>query len=190
MPADASEADPRDTVPEAWQHLDVRRLTRTLRERDLQPSDLDHGSWRTLVELLTLRVQSAGDQGLTLDEWDACGAVHVATLTAAVGSGAYPPIEGVVRRLWLTARVLDVTRAPCAGAPLRDPVAAVDLALGELPGDVGAAARDAARWRDLPREQALRLRHMKVVLRPALGIAADWGDHRLDAWVAVFPTLP
>jgi hypothetical protein len=154
---------------------------------------VSHGDWRSVVELLTLRITEAApaldDAGLR-DALD----LYESVLDRSELAGAYSRHEAVARRLNLSSALLrKVTSREDAG--LLDPAAIADLVLRELPLPLDDAESKARHWRELDRTEILRLRKAKNLLTPALAALRHATpnapiDARLEPWEALLPHLP
>lgn len=173
-----------------WSTLpDAPSLVRCIEDSPAEVSTLSEGQWRSLVELVTHRVQTECS-GFGAEDWRRCGDAYVGLLARAVAAGAYSPHEALVRRLNLTAVCLRDGSVAGGRTALQDAELAVTLAVDALPDDVPAVLVAATRWRDLPRTEILRLRRVKNVLTPTLAIAARSADRRVEPWKAVYDELP
>jgi hypothetical protein len=166
--------------------LDRQSLLRTLQERPLAASDLDAPHWRTMVELVTQRIQSSTEPL----EWIAWSPVVVDLLARSVEAGAYARHQALIRRLNLTSLALECTDRPDEAVALLGLRGAIDLVLEALPTDLDAVASAATGWTSLPNAEIAVLRGVKNLLTPALRICGRWGDPRLDGWRVIYPTLP
>lgn len=169
--------------------LNLLDLVRTLGEQPFASMDLAVATWGSVVELVTQRIQIEG-ASLGPTEWVRCSATYLDLLAHATRAGTYSRDEALIRRLHLTGFALESARQTDVDVVLLDPHGGIDSALEVLPSDVAATASAAAQWRDLAREDVLRLRRIKNLLTPALILARRWGDARLDDWSTVYPSLP
>ena len=127
------------------------------------------------------------------DEWAECCAAVSYVLTAAVASGAIDDHEAALRRLYLTAALLQ--RVPPRGdMEILDPNRAIDLFFSSVTVAEDHARRASAEWRSLDIHDIRRLRRAKNLVKPALLIADATGrsdiERRLAAWRETLPLLP
>ena len=152
------------------------------------PSGLAPHEWLWLVGALATRAIREAET-LAGDDWPAASRAILLALGKAESAGGIDRPEYVVRRLNLTAALLDRVGAD-PGVPIRDPRAALALLFDNLPVSPAEAGRLAPRWRELPAPEILRLRIAKNLLTPGRAIGAHAPDPRVDAWSEVYPSLP
>jgi hypothetical protein len=176
------------TAPYELAALDVRELVAALPGRLPGPESLEPQEWLYVIGMLATRIIEAAER-LGPDDWTAASRAELHALATAESAGAIDHTEHVVRRLNLTAALLDRVAADQEVA-IRNPREALALLFDELPASVEEARRLASHWRDLERAEILRLRIAKNLLTPALAINKRVRDPRLDVWAEVFPLLP
>jgi hypothetical protein len=168
--------------------LDLRVLVATLPERLHLSSCLEPDEWLWLVGMLATRTV-AESADLRPEEWPAYSRANLYALRSAEIAGGIDHREYVMRRLNLTAALLDRV-APDREVEILSPEDAFALVLDNLPMSLEEAFRTAPQWRELEIDQIRRLRTVKNMLTPALAINARHNDTRISAWEPVLPMLP
>jgi hypothetical protein len=163
--------------------LDVRELAAVLPE----PSSLAPHEWLSLASALATKIIEEGGR-FGPDEWAAASRAELRALAAAEAAGGIDEREHLIRRINLTAALLD--RVGADDLPIRNPQAALQLVFDHLPVSLDDARRLAPRWRELAISDIRRLRNAKNLLTPALMINRHARDPRVDAWSEVYPQLP
>jgi hypothetical protein len=167
-----------------------RDAVRAALSKALDEHAIRRGDWRAVVELYTAKIteqsgQPGGDVGDEL-------ALYERLLDAAEQAGVLSALECATRRLNVASVLL--TRLPARhDGGLLDPDHIVELLLAALPLSPEAAA-SIGDWRTLDREEILRLRTAKNLLKPAIAALraaqGDALDERVKPWEAVLPRLP
>ncbi|MFJ9428085.1 hypothetical protein ACIRQY_00350 [Streptomyces sp. NPDC101490] len=172
--------------------LDLRSLSEVLAAHALAISDLGHGQWLGVVELMTMRLTDECGS-LKAESWAASSSALAYALEAAVTSGSIDQRESVIRRLNLSVALLQQV-PPNVEVDILNPGHLIDLLFQELPMSADEARNLSVDWRSLDIAQIRILRAVKNLVSPALSLArlASKGevDGRLKAWEEVFPSLP
>ncbi len=163
-------------------HLDLRVLVATLPERLPLSSCLEPDEWLWLVGMLATRTV-AESADLRPEDWPACSRANLYAFRSAEIAGGIDHREYVMRRLNLTAALLDRV-APDREVEILSPEGAFALLLDNLPMSLEEAFRTAPRWRELEIDQIRRLRTVKNMLTPALVWAlTGFPRHRLTEFL-------
>lgn len=172
--------------------LDLLGLSQMLASRTPAPADLASGEWLGVVQLLTMLL-ARGCAELAGDSWRRCSAALDHALESAVASGAIDHRETVIRRLNLSAALLQQVPAD-PNVDLLAPARIARLFLDEVPMAAGEARELAPRWHSLDISLIRRLRYAKSLAFPALLAMRSAGgnefDERLKEWADVLPLLP
>lgn len=172
--------------------LDLQALSASLAAGIPAVSELGAGQWRSLVELLTMRL-TTDCRELQAGSWDDYSAALGYALDAAMSSGDLSRTEAVLRRLNLSAALLHRV-PPDQNVDLLNPQRVVELFLREAPMSAEQAKELSVGWRSLGIEDIRRLRAAKNLLSPTLeavrAVPETEFDARLKLWEAVLPQLP
>ena len=172
--------------------LDLRGLSETLAARTPGTSELGPGQWLGVVELLTLRLTDECD-GLSAESWATCSTALAYALEAAVTSGSIDHHETVIRRLNLSAALLQRV-SPNVEVDILDPNRVIEVFLHEISISPEEAQQLSIDWQRRDIVDIRRLRTAKGLVWPTLlAMHAAFGDEfdsRLKEWEAVFPLLP
>ncbi|MFE2728155.1 hypothetical protein [Kitasatospora sp. NPDC059327] len=153
---------------------------------------MDSGQWLGVVELLTMRLTGECG-GLSAESWATCSRALAYALEAAVASGSIDHHETVIRRLNLSAALLQRV-SPNVEVDILDPNRVIEIFLGEISMSAEEARDVSIDWRSRDIADIRRLRTAKGLVWPTLlAMHAAFGDEfdpRLKAWEVVFPSLP
>ncbi|MFE7635883.1 hypothetical protein ACFU7Z_17820 [Kitasatospora sp. NPDC057518] len=172
--------------------LDLHALSETLASHSPGVVELGAGEWLGVVELLTMRLTDECG-GLSADAWRACSSSITYALDAAVATGSIDHREAVIRRLNLSAALLQ--RVPVdAEVDLLDPNRIMETFLGEIPISIEEARELSTDWRGRDLADIRRLRAAKSLVLPTLiamrsAVGEDL-DPRLKEWEVILPALP
>ncbi|MER7211598.1 hypothetical protein ABT340_31470 [Streptosporangium sp. NPDC000239] len=172
--------------------LNLRQLSAVLSTGRLSLEELEQNQCIGLIELLTMRLIDECEE-LSAEDWVVCSAATDYVFCVAEKRKSIDHEEGVIRRLNISAALLRRV-APRSEVDLLAPDHVVDLLLRELPVSVDEARDMAARWQSLEIDQIRRLRLVKNLLSPVVGIGdvipRHTYDSRLKAWIGIFSSLP
>ncbi|QFZ72927.1 hypothetical protein GFH48_06300 [Streptomyces fagopyri] len=172
--------------------LDLRSLSELLAAHTPTISELGRGQWLGVVELMMMRLTDECGS-LSAESWATCSLALTYALEAAVASGSIDETESIIRRLNLSAALLQ--RIPSNSVvDILNPNHLIDLLFQELQMSVEEARERAIHWRALGIVQIRLLRTVKNLVSPALSLARvasrEEVDGRLKAWEEVVPLLP
>jgi hypothetical protein len=172
--------------------LDLRQLTEELAAQTPSQESMGAGEWLGVVEYLTLLLIE-GCGGLSREDWVRCSVALDYALGAARALGIVDHHEEAIRRLNLSAALLQRI-PPSSEIAILNPIDALDIFRHEIPLSADDAREMAAHWRDLDVAKIRRLRLARSLVSPVLIIAKALPEYALDelvnAWTPVFPLLP
>jgi hypothetical protein len=172
--------------------LSLRQLSELLAAHTPDPALLGPNEWLGVVQLLTQRLTKQPDL-LTQEDWARSTAALDYVFHAAITSGAIDNNEVVIRRINLSAALLQVV-SPSVEIDILNPDATIELLLRKIPMSVDEARRLVVNWRSLEIAKIRQLRLIKNLLSPALLIKRTLPEHKFDtqltAWESIFPSLP
>ncbi len=182
-------------MPEVFDHLvrlDLQRLSERLAVGSPESVDLYPMQWLGVVELLTMQITECCADA-SAESWTVYSRAYSYSLDSAVSSGSFDHYEAVVRRLNLSAALLQ--RVPASSdVDLLDPNRILDLFLSEIQMSPEEARVLSFEWQGRNISDIRRLRSARSLVWPTLlafrTVLRDDLDPRLKEWESVFPLLP
>lgn len=172
--------------------MDARELSRLLTSTAQPPLDLEQGEWLAVVQLLTARV-TEDCEALSADDWQVASAGVEGVLATAEAVGSIDHNESVIRRLNISAALLQRV-SPQDDVPLLSLARMRELFEEAIPITVEEARDLATDWRSREVSVIRQLRLAKNLATPMLLVSTLASDYdilaELSAWRDVLPFLP
>lgn len=167
--------------------MDLRALATWLRSEG-EAANLDQEESRGLIQAFASRLLNDAEN-VAPYEWD----IFAKSLNHAMASANLHRTEQAISQLNLMRALIEAV-GPSSEYSLRSPNAAVALFLDGLPMEFDEASALAVNWPGASLEDIRRLRAIKNLLSPLVGIQSlvsdEAGKETIERWMPLLPQLP